>query len=158
MQNRAPKWATGGAAAIILAIAGVMGAHYEGTRHQAYQDAGGVWTICQGHTQGVKGGDTADDAACRAYLQHDMGNAYAAVKRCITAPLTIGQAAAFTDAAFNLGPQVVCGSTLQRLANSGDLDAACQQLTRWVNAGGKPLAGLVDRRNAERDLCLKGLR
>lgn len=157
MAGAMPKWVKPSAAALVLALASAMGVYFEGTRHQAYPDVGGVWTICQGHTAGVHAGDTATDAECRAYLEHDMGAAYAVVRRCITVPLTISQAAAFTDAVYNLGPSVVCGSTLQKLANAGDMGAACQQLTRWVNAGGKPLPGLIDRRNAERDLCLKGL-
>ena len=157
MKLTGPKWAVGGGSALVLAIATAVGVHYEGTRHTAYPDVGGVWTICQGHTTGVKPGDIATDAECRAYLQHDMGRAYADVQRCITAPLTVAQAAAFTDAAYNAGAQVVCGSTLQRMANAGDLRGACEQLTRWVYAGGHKLPGLVVRRQAERDLCLKGL-
>lgn len=150
-------WMRKGAATLVLAIACVMGAHFEGTRLSAYRDLGGVWTICQGHTQGVKAGDTATDDQCRAYLQSDMGEAYAQVRRCITHPLTVAQAAAFTDAAYNLGPQVVCGSTLQRLANAGNLVAACKQLPRWDKANGEAVAGLTRRRAAERDLCLEGV-
>lgn len=152
------KWMGAGGVAAILALAGTIGTYFEGTRSQAYQDIGGVWTICQGHTRGVKGRDTADDAKCLAYLQADMSEAYGYVQRCINVPLTISQAAAFTDAAFNLGPSVVCGSTLQRLANAGDVLAACEELTRWNRAGGHVVAGLVARRQAERDLCVEGLR
>lgn len=153
----APKWATGSAVALVMAIATTLGAHYEGTRHVAYQDVGDVWTICQGHTAGVQPGDTANDAQCRAWLQRDMGHAYAAVQRCIHVPLTIGQAAAFTDATYNLGAQVVCGSTLQRLANAGDVHGACAQLSRWNKVDGKPLRGLTDRRADEYALCVGGL-
>jgi len=154
-----PSWAKSGAAlALVLAIAGSIGAHFEGQRLTAYADLGGVWTLCDGHTTGVKPGDTATPEQCRAYLEQDMGHAYAAVNRCITADLTIAQAAAFTDAAFNLGPQVVCGSTLQRMANAGDIRGACEQLTRWTYAAGQELPGLVRRRQAERDLCVEGLR
>lgn len=152
-----PKWQTG--SALALAVACACGTFYEGTRHAAYKDvAGGPWTICQGHTLGVKEGDTATDDQCRAYLQQDMGQANAQVHQCITASLTVSQEAAFTDAAYNLGPAVVCGSTLQKLANSGDIKGACEQLMRWTHAGGKELPGLVARREAERDLCLGGIR
>lgn len=158
MKVSAPKWAAGGASALILAIATTLGMHYEGTRRQAYADVAGVWTICQGHTAGVKRGDTATAAECRAYLQQDMGEAYAAVQRCITAPLTIGQAAAFTDAAYNLGPSIVCGSTLQKLANAGDVLGACAELSRWNKAAGKPVQGLINRRADEYALCVGGVR
>lgn len=152
------RWAKAGALTIILAIAGVLGAHFEGQRLVAYQDVGNTWTICDGHTAGVKRGDTATEDQCRAYLETDMGEAFTQVQRCIKAPLTIAQAAAFTDAAYNLGPQVVCGSTLQRLANSGDIHGACEQLTRWTHAAGQEMPGLVKRRQAERDLCIEGLK
>lgn len=158
MKANAPKWAAGGFAAIVLATAGVLATHYEGQRAQAYPDLGGVWTICMGHTAGVKPGDVADPAACQRYLETDMAHAYAAVERCITAPLTVGQAAAFTDAAFNLGPGVVCGSTLQRLANAGDVAGACDQLNRWNKAAGTVSQGLVNRRAAEYALCVGGIK
>jgi len=151
------KWMGAGGAAVILAIAGVLGTYHEGTRHNAYADVGGVWTICQGHTQGVRPGDTASDEQCRAYLEADMAAAYADVKRCITFPMTLAQQAAFTDAVYNIGPSVICGSTLQRLANAGDVRGACEQLLRWNKANGRVLPGLVARRQAERDLCVEGL-
>lgn len=157
MASPRAKWMGAGGAGVALAIAAAMGTYFEGTRHTAYPDVGGVWTICQGHTRGVQRGDTATDADCLAYLQADMGTAYADVQRCITTPLTIAQQAAFTDAAYNLGASVVCGSTLQRLANAGDIRGACEQLTRWTKAAGRELPGLVARRQAERDLCMEGL-
>jgi lysozyme len=125
----------------VIAVAAAFGAHFEGQRLTAYQDTGGVWTLCDGHTAGVRPGDTATSAL-------------ATVQRCITTPLSLGQLAAFTDAAYNAGPAIVCGSTLQRKANAGDVAGACAELPRWVYAGGKVLPGLVARREAERKLCM----
>lgn len=158
MKLTGPKWVVGGGAAVVLALAGALGVHFEGTRNTAYADVGGVWTICQGHTAGVKPGDAATDAECRAYLQADMGDAYAAVSRCITAPLTVSQAAAFTDLAYNAGSGAVCGSTLQRLANGGDVMAACEQINVWNKVSGRPVQGLVNRRAQEYALCVGGVR
>jgi lysozyme len=139
---------------VVLAATMSLGGFFEGRKLTAYRDTVGVWSLCDGHTAGVKAGDTATPAQCQAWLQQEMGDALAIVQRCITAPLNLGQLAAFTDAAYNLGPKVVCGSTLQRKANAGDLAGACAELPRWVNAGGKPLPGLVARREAERKLCM----
>lgn len=147
------RWLAGGFAAAVIALASAIGMHYEGVRYTAYQDTGGVWTICYGHTAGVQAGDTATPAQCKAWLASDYRTAYAVVDRCITAPLTVGQAAAFVDAAYNIGPAVVCGSTLQRLANSGHADQACKQLLRWDHAGGVRLRGLTLRRDDESALC-----
>ena len=165
-----PRWkglAASGAAAITIAAA--LAGQWEGRKNVAYWDAyGAVWTICDGHTAGVREGDTASDAQCDAWREQDMSHAAASVDRCIHVPLTTLERAAFIDAAYNLGPVVVCGSTLQRKANAGDVTGACLQLTDaldakgnavgWTHAGGKELAGLRNRRTDERNLCLGYLR
>ncbi|KQP02443.1 glycoside hydrolase family protein [Pseudorhodoferax sp. Leaf265] len=65
--------------------------------------------------------------------------------------------ASFIDMVFNLGPGSLDGTTIQRLANSGDLAGACAQMPRWVYgtvAGQRTkLPGLVDRRNTTNELC-----
>lgn len=161
-----PRWKTLAASgAVAAAIAAALAGHWEGRVHTAYWDAvGQTWTICEGHTSGVHRGDTATDAQCDAFLRADMSEASAAVRRCITAPLTEWQRAAFIDAAYNVGPAVVCGSTLQRLANAGDLTGACLQLTDardrrgnakgWTSPGSAAEAGLRNRRTDDRNLCL----
>lgn len=155
--------------AAVLAAVAAIGGHFEGRPTQdghavAYADVAGVWSICNGHTKGVKPGDTATLQQCDAWLQEEMGEALATVQRCITWPLNMGQLVAFTDATYNLGPDVVCGSTLQRLANAGDLVGACRQLTEaknakgepngWTYAGGVRSAGLIKRRTIEQRICL----
>lgn len=141
---------------VVLAAVAAFGSHFEGRRLTAYQDVAGIWSICDGHTAGVKPSDTATDSQCDAWLKQEMGGALDTVQRCIHVPLTMGQLVAFTDATYNLGATVVCGSTLQRLANAGDLAGACRQLPRWVHAGGRadPIPGLVKRRDSEMRLCL----
>jgi len=54
-----------------------------------------------------------------------------------------------------LGAANLESSTLRRLLNAGDHEAAAEQFPRWNKAGGKVLAGLVRRREAERDLFLE---
>ncbi|MGC3984844.1 MAG: glycoside hydrolase family protein [Pseudorhodoferax sp.] len=65
--------------------------------------------------------------------------------------------ASFIDMVFNLGPSALDGTTIQRLANAGDLAGACAQMPRWVYgtvAGQRVrLPGLVDRRDTTRELC-----
>lgn len=143
-------------AAIVVSAAALFGSHFEGRRLNAYQDVASVWSICDGHTAGVKPGDTATDSQCQAWLQEEMGTALATVQRCIHTPMSLGQLVAFTDATYNAGESIVCGSTLQRLANAGDMTGACNQLPRWVHAGGStnPVPGLVARREQERRMCL----
>ena len=60
---------------------------------------------------------------------------------------------ALTSATFNIGPRVVCGSTLQRKALANDWPGACAELDRWNKAGGRELRGLTLRRGDERQVC-----
>lgn len=154
---------TAGVLAAALSIATGLGVRWEGRRLTAYQDVAGVWTICDGHTKGVYPGMRATPEQCDAWLAEEMREAQRMVVECIDPPLTANQLGAFTDAAYNLGPAVVCGSTLQRLANKGDIRGACYQLADaknsrgepkgWTYAAGKWIRGLFLRRMDEREVC-----
>lgn len=144
-----------GSIAAILAASAAFIAPWEGRSLTPYADVIGVLTVCNGHTGGVEN-RTYTPAECDALLRDDTAIAYATVTRCIASPMTQGEAVALTSATFNIGPKVVCGSTLQRKANAGDWAGACAELDRWVNAAGKRLAGLVRRRSAERVTCEGG--
>lgn len=147
----------GGTVAGVLLAAAALVKPWEGYEAKPYIDAVGVLTVCYGHTGRSTGTaverKTHTRAECDALLEADMLEAWRHVERCITAPMTTGQGAALLSATFNAGPSIVCGSTLQRLANAGDWAGACAQLDRWVYAGGKKLRGLERRRSAERAVC-----
>lgn len=152
--NRPFSTADKSAVALIIAMASSVAAYWEGYIPYTYADPVGVPTICYGHTgPDVTPGRTVTRAECDALLNTDLRDAYADVVRCIRVPMQPHQAAALTSAAYNLGAQVVCGSTLQRKANAGDWSGACAQLDRWVYAGDVILRGLVRRRSAERAMC-----
>jgi lysozyme len=139
-----------------IGIAVLFTPHEEGTSHRAYPDPathGAPWTICEGHTRGVHAGDTATDAQCAAYLAQDMQIAARTVARCIHVPLNVNQAAALYDATFNLGPQVVCGSSVQRAANEGNYPGMCANLARFILGAGHLMPGLVNRRVDDIELC-----
>lgn len=55
---------------------------------------------------------------------------------------------------YNLGAANLGSSTLLRLLNAGDYAAAAEQFPRWNKAGGQLLAGLGNRRAAERVMFL----
>lgn len=147
------KLAVSGASALVIATA--LGGWFEGTRLHAYADVGGVWTICRGHTEGVKQGEVATPEQCRKYLNVDMRRAMDGVERCIDKPMTPAQAAAFGDLAYNVGTGAFCRSSVARKFNRGDVAGACDALLLYVHADGKVLPGLVKRRHAERGLCLQ---
>lgn len=146
--------------AAVLAVTAYFVAPWEGERQDVYADVAGIPTVCYGHTgDDVRHGQPArTDEQCAMLLRQDVASAYSAVQQCITAPLTVTQASAFTSLAYNAGRRSVCGSTLQRAANTGDILRACQEIRRWVYAGGRRVQGLVNRREAEYKLCTEGLK
>ena len=140
---------------VVLALVTGLVLKYEGSRSAAYWDPyGKVWTICEGHTgPDVREGVVYSDAQCEAIRRQDIATANAHVKRCIPVPLLPQIEAALTDGAYNIGPRVVCGSTLQRKALANDWPGACAELYRWDKAGGRVLRGLTRRRTDEAHLC-----
>ncbi|MDD0817220.1 lysozyme [Curvibacter sp. HBC28] len=148
---------------IIVGLATAIAAPAEGLRTMAYRDPVGVPTICFGSTKGVQMGDTATPVQCRQLLTAEMLEAIDQVDRCVPG-LPVQVAAAFADAAYNLGPTIVCDrtrSTAARLLAAGRLREACEQLLRWDRARVAgvlvALPGLTKRRAAERDLCMQGV-
>lgn len=158
------------AGAGVLAVAGAVGAWFEGdgptvkkdgvTYYRVYTDAVGVRTVCRGITgRDVVEGKLYTQAECDALQAKHLAAAEAGVKRQITGyeALTIWQKAALIDFAYNLGEPALAELTLRRLFNAGDVQGGCRELQKWVKGrvGGKlvTLRGLVDRREVERELC-----
>lgn len=127
---------------------------FEGLRLTAYQDAVGIWTIGYGSTGRVKKGMRITETEADALLRADLGEAEAAVARWVKVPVTPNQHAALVSFAFNLGGGNLGKSTLLRKLNRKDYLGAANEFGKWVNAGGKRLAGLVRRREAEKRLFL----
>jgi len=130
---------------------------FEGCRLVAYLCPAGIWTIGVGHTRGVKKGDRCSVQQADVWLTEDLEDAEAAVAMLVKVPLTQGQFDALVSFTFNLGAKRLGKSTLLILLNKGNYQAAAAQLSRWVNAGGKKLQGLVDRRAAEAAMFLAGV-
>lgn len=140
-----------GAGAAAIAAAVVL--HFEGTVYKTYRDPINVLTSCTGHTgPELKMGQTFTPEQCAQQLDEDLST-HADALECIDVPLTTGQKAAFVSFAFNIGEKKFCQSTLVKKANRGDMVGACAELSRWTQAGGRELPGLVARRAVERGLC-----
>ena len=147
------------AAAAALAVSIAIPA--EGIRQYAYRDPPGILTVCYGHTGKVITGKKYSLAECRTLLDSDMLAAVEAVDKCAPG-LPENVLAAFSDAAFNLGPAIACdtkNSTAARLLKAGDIKGACNQLPRWnkttISGVKVTLPGLTARRAKEKELCLK---
>ena len=126
--------------------------YFEGCKLTAYQDSVGVWTIGYGHTKGVFDGMTITQEEAEQMLLTELEEYEGYIEDMVTVPLTQNQFDALVVWIYNLGPTNFKNSTLLKELNAGNYNAAGQEITRWNKAGGKVLAGLVKRREAEAEL------
>ena len=164
--------AASGAGAVV--IAGILGAWYEGTgptqKHASgevlyipYKDPVGIWTVCRGVTgSAVVSSKRYTEAECVALERKHYASAEQAARRLFPGYASYSEwtQAALLDWLYNTGENdATVNSTLRRKFNSGDIDGGCRELVRWVNGRVKgqlvKLAGLVDRRDATQEICLK---
>ncbi|MDR6628390.1 lysozyme [Acinetobacter lwoffii] len=134
--------------------------NFEGLRLSAYDDGVGVWTIGFGTTKypngiRVKKGDTCTLDQAKAYMQNDLKAFEQTANTAVKVPLNQNQFDALVSLAYNIGSTAFKNSTLVKRLNEGNYKAAANQFNVWVNAGGKRMQGLVNRRAAERTLFLK---
>jgi lysozyme len=139
---------------------------------RAYADpatGGAPWTIGWGSTRGVTKGMTITAAEAEFRFSQDIADAERLVRAYTEVPLTQGQFDALVSFVFNVGPGkrgvkdgwVVLRNgnvpTLRRKLNAGDYAGAAAEFGKWVNAAGRPMAGLVTRRAAEAGMFVSGM-
>jgi GH24 family phage-related lysozyme (muramidase) len=142
-------------AAATLAIAPI--AEHEGLRLVAYQDVAKVWTICYGETAGVRAGDRATKEYCDTRLAKSVQAHATRMQKCVVVDVPERSLVGLVSFGYNVGSGAFCRSTLVKKLNAGALAAACNELPKWVYAGGVKWRGLVNRRAWERGECLAGL-
>lgn len=135
---------------------------HEGLRTEAYPDPAHGWavpTVGFGHTSAagppkVYMGLRITKEEAKAILARDLEAVEAQVRRAIKVPLNDNQLGALVSFTFNLGMGNLSKSTLLKKLNAGDYAGAAQEFGKWVNAGGKPMKGLIRRRADEQKLFL----
>lgn len=129
---------------------------FEGCKLKAYKDIVGVLTIGYGHTgPDVFEGQVITQEEAERLLRDDLEAFEVGVARLVKVALTENQYAALVSFAYNLGLGALGGSTLLKLLNKGDPEGAALEFTKWSHAGGRVVAGLVRRREAEKALFLQ---
>jgi lysozyme len=123
---------------------------FEGCRLVAYPDVKGVWTIGWGHTgpEVVEGLVWTQEQADGQLLK-DTQHAVDCVNRAVFFPITQGEFDALVDFTFNVGCSAFQKSTMLKLVNVGAFQAAAKEFEKWEYAGGKKVAELLRRRQAE---------
>jgi lysozyme len=133
-------------------------ARWEGLRLDAYPDpatGAAPWTIGYGHTAGVKKGQRITSERAMALLNADLMDAARAIQsklgELVTHDLTDNQYAALLSFVFNLGagdPRKPEWTIWKRL-RARQYDQIPGEIIKFVNANGKKLQGLVNRRTDE---------
>jgi lysozyme len=165
--SRIPKAAAGGALAIALAAVAILEGYGPEVRpgvYRSYTDIAGVLTICNGRTgPDVKPDQLATKAICDDMARADIIEAFAAEDAEIPSVEKVPERVRAAVALFilNVGKGGFQSSTVLKRINEGRYTDACNALMMWtkarINGQLRVVAGLVNRRSAERKICLEGI-
>jgi hypothetical protein len=132
--------------------------NFEGLRLEAYQDSIGIWSIGVGsiriNGQPVQQGMVITEDQANQLLTEELNHFVEIINQVVQVDLTQNQFDALVSFTYNLGDGNLRKSTLLRKLNAGDYQGAADEFPKWDRAGGQVIAGLLRRRNAERDLFL----
>jgi lysozyme len=132
-------------------------------RLKAYLDTGGVPTIGWGTTaypngKKVQMGDICTEEEANVWLAHDVESSVQAIKRLVKVKISQSMFDALVSFVYNLGAGNFSKSTLLKLINMSNFNAAAEQFSRWRFDNGKEQPGLTKRRAAEEKLFRQGIR
>ena len=130
---------------------------FEGCRLKAYKCPAGVWTCGWGST-----GPDVTEATAWTQAEADKRMEADATK-FLNGILKLSpilkahpnKLAAVADFAYNVGIGAYGKSTLRKMVDSEQWEAAVVEFRKWTKGGGKVLPGLVKRREAEVALFLE---
>jgi lysozyme len=135
---------------------------FEGIRYRPYKCSAGLWTIGIGHLIGDgkqlpdSYNKTFTEGEVDALLRKDLSKFERAIAMLIKVPLRQCEYDSICSFTFNLGAGTLQRSTLRQKLNRGDKEGAAREILKYNRAGGKVLKGLVNRRNDEYELFLRG--
>lgn len=124
---------------------------FEGCRLQAYKDSVGVLTIGYGHTGDVKAGQVISQGFAEELLKADLTKFERNVTKYTPFAMNQNQFDALVSFAFNCGV-----GNLKKLVSGRTPAQVAKKIPEYNKAGGRVLAGLTRRRQAEKVLFLSG--
>jgi lysozyme len=134
---------------------------FEGCRLKAYKCPANVWTIGFGNTfyengDKVKEGDVITQQRADELAKFIIDQFAVSITPFILKPLNENQFSACVSLAYNIGTGGFKRSSVFKKLNVNPLDPTIANSFRlWNKGGGKILAGLVKRREAEIQLYFK---
>lgn len=140
---------------------------FEGWSESAYNDPAGFCTIGYGHLISLNQCSSIDlgtfatpisKLAGTQLLMKDTLSARLSIGFLLHKDVTDNQFGALVSFVFNVGETNFRKSTLLKLINIGDIDAAATQFGRWIKSNNTIFAGLVQRRACEEALFRGDLR
>lgn len=125
---------------------------HEACELKAYQDSAGFWTVGYGHIgSDIHAGLVIPQQQADDYLRADLKIAvtrlYSRVHDDVIDALTDNQYGALLSFVFNLGADAAW--TIWKRLNAKRFDQVPGEMIKFVNAGGKKIQGLVNRRTDE---------
>jgi len=134
---------------------------FEGCRLKAYLCPANVWTIGYGNTfyengMKVKDGDVITQQRAEELAKFIIDQFAVTIEPFIQKPLTDNQFSACVSLAYNIGTSGFKRSSVFKKLNINPNDPTiADSFKLWNKGGGKVLAGLVKRREAEIALYFK---
>lgn len=134
---------------------------FEGVHLKPYLDPIGIPTIgigCIKYEDGRKvtmKDPAITDQRAIELLEHFLDLFEKQIEPLLKVKLNSNQFSAVVSFVYNVGPGNFEKSTLLKKINAKDFAGAANEFARWNKAGGKVLAGLTRRREAEKVLFLK---
>ena len=134
---------------------------FEGCKLKAYQCSAKKWTIGYGNTffedgTPVVAGNAISQQKAEDLFELISADFSAKVAKLVPSHITPNQFGALTSFAYNCGVVNLQKSTLLKKVNANHNDPSIKaEFLKWNKAGGKVLAGLTRRREAESNLYFK---
>jgi|WetSurMetagenome_2_1015567.scaffolds.fasta_scaffold370175_2 lysozyme len=128
---------------------------FEGFTSKAYKCPAGKLTIGYGETENVINGQVVTEEMADKKLRDRVNELSKKISSILEVSLNQNQFDAIVSLAFNIGLTAFACSTLFYHLNLGEFDVAARQFSMWDKIKGKICEGLVNRRNAEKELFLR---
>ena len=134
-----------------------LGEAFEGFRSAPYLDPAGFWSIGYG-SRWINGDSVIPvtsatspitQEVAQKWLANELAFTYKVITADVKVTLTHEETAALEDFIYNLGAGNFRSSTLLKKLNNSDYAGAAAEIDKWDHAGGKVMAGLLRRRQAE---------
>ena len=137
--------------------------HHEGVRNRPYRCPANLWTVGVGHLIGdgkslpESWNKTFTKEEIDGLLKRDLNRFELGVCKMLpNLSLRQHEFDALVSFSFNVGLGTLQRSTLRQKILRGDKSGAAEEILKYNKAGGKIVKGLVNRRNDEYQIFLRG--